>query len=134
MKLFKLLATIVVGTIISSSAFAASTPYYGKPKTEAAVKSTGAGSYVTVYNNTYDVFMVHADYECYPGYMCSPSSDLTLDVVGSPYSVITYPVNFPDSEVCLDIQGVFASCLNSGNVIIGPYQLGSKKPQVQITH
>lgn len=128
----KFLATFVLGASLLSSTAFATAPYYGKPQQNNA-KSVGGNAYVTVYNYTNASYMVNANYQCYPGYPCSAPTSLPIYAVGSPYSVITYPINFPDTQVCLFIPGVYSGCLSSGNLNIGPYRYGTKSPSVNIT-
>lgn len=131
-KLSKIAAALVISSCIAGTA-AASDASYGLPKKSAA-DAKGTYSTVVLYNYTADNYTSYATF--------SPSgkqSNLYVGPYRSGMDIITYNIDYPDTQVCLKIfrnvdqYPVFNSCLSSGNVNIGPYALGSSKPVVNVT-
>lgn len=121
---------VLLGGMTLSGLALASSPFYGSPKP----KTTEAAGYqnVVIYNHTYDVYTVSATYKCMGPGPCSDSTEFTLypvnDMHNPPRSIITYPINPPDYQVCFDIvradgMPTFSGCAASGRIDIDPGQL-----------
>ncbi|MDR3490638.1 MAG: hypothetical protein P4M12_01180 [Gammaproteobacteria bacterium] len=124
----KIISSIVLSTCVMSSAMA-SQGYYGTPK----AKTANAANYsqVVLHNYTPDTYMAYATFQ-----PTGKTQNLPLGA-SYPYNTISYDINYPDNQVCLnvvrDFDGatVFNSCLSSGNINVGPYKSG-KTPNVTV--
>src|SRR5258708_7293658 len=101
MKRFSQMVSILLGLSVAGSAIA-SLPYYGLPKHESQ-KSMPNDSNVVVDNHTFDFYTIYATYQCFAPYQCSQPTNFPLYPQNDPRKMITYPVNYPDYQVCLNV-------------------------------
>jgi hypothetical protein len=135
-QLAKLFFAFLVSISLLSTAYA-STGYYGSPKKLFTAKSHMAGGnngQVVLYNYTSDSYMAYATFKD-----SNAPLNLALGPAHSGTDIITYDINFPDYAVCIQVVRdfdnavVYNDCLSDGNIFIGPYAVGSKKPTVRVT-
>ncbi len=128
-----LLSTSLIGSAVASEA------YYGQPKQKLAnTKAAASNSQVVLHNYTYGEYTAYATYQP-TGKQEQP---FYVGPEGSGMDVITYDINYPDHEVCLDVvmhnvgpdhhdESVYDDCLSYGNANIGPY-MTANKPAVKV--
>jgi hypothetical protein len=132
-KTTALIGALLLSTSLIGSAFA-SDAHYGQSTAKKAAVNGANYSQVVLHNYTHDTYMAYATFQ-----PSGKQTNLHVGEFNSGTDVITYDVDYPDSTVCFnvirDFDGaqVFNSCVNSGNVNIGPYLSANKKPNVQVT-
>jgi hypothetical protein len=113
-KMLKIVASVAVGTVLASSAFAATQAVYFDAKTGPAVS---APNYLvaTLTNYTNSLYMSYSSN--LPSHL---SADMPLGRYGSSTSSIQYNIVYPDNVVCMDVVRsdgyvVWFGCLAGGN-------------------
>lgn len=146
MKLLSKIAAFVVGTALASCTLA-STAYYGLPKrtstqnvtTQANVTAqANAFSNVTLYNYTGELYVAHATFQFSPGYDMYLYPNGAHDQFGNPTYIITYDINYPDTEVYITINRqsdgwiAYSGYKSFGTISIGPYTTANKLPAINL--
>jgi hypothetical protein len=126
-NILKFTLSICASLVIANAAFA-SDAHYGNARSATNLLTPSAhGSQVVLYNLTGGYYTAYTTFQ--------PSgavSSLTLGPYGSSIGTITYDINTPDTQACLDVYDAasqkvsFYGCMSTGSALISGYLANQK--------